>query len=105
MALGMGREDRDMQTDTKELERGGYRIMVGSEERGQIAARHWGDAGSQLYYRFDDGEWDVTPYRVADARHRATDAALLIDEWLEGNSGEGFLAAGEEFELVDILDE
>lgn len=95
-----------MQTETKELERGGYRIMVGGEERGQIAARHWGDAASQLYYRIgDDGEWETTPYQVADARHRATDAALKIDEWLEGNSGEGFLVGGEEFELVDILDE
>lgn len=100
MALGMGREDRDM--ETKELVRGGYRIVVGDEERGQIAARHWGDAASQLYYRIGDDEWEPTPFEVADARHSATDAALLIDAWLEDNFGDGFLAEGEEFTLADV---
>lgn len=87
-----------------ELARGAYRIMVGDEERCQIAARHWGVAGSQIYYRCGD-EWEATPYQVADARHSSTDAALLIDAWLEGQTGEGFLAEGEEFELVDLIDE
>lgn len=81
---------------------GGYRVMVEGEERAQISARHWGDAGSQLYYRFGDDEWEPTPFEVADARHSATDAALLIDAWLEVNFGDGFLAEGEEFTLADV---
>lgn len=102
MALGMGREDRDMKDMDRILERGGYAVVVGGEERAQIAARHWGDAASQLYYRIGDDEWEPTPFEVADARHSATDAALLIDAWMEVNFGDGFLADGEEFTLADV---
>jgi len=92
-----------MTMGTKELDRGGYRIMVGDEERGQIAARHWGDAAATIYYRYGDGSpWEPTPFQVADARHSAPTAALRVDAWLEGETGDGFLAEGEEFTLTDV---
>lgn len=89
-----------------ELRRGGYRVMVDGEERAQVAARHWGDAAAPLYYRgSDDEEWAPTPFQVADTRHSPSAAVLMIDEWLARNFDQGFLAEGEEFELVDLEDE
>lgn len=83
-----------------DLDRLGYVIIVGEEERGQVAA-DWANAGSSIYYRFDaDEEWEITPFQVANARHRPSNAVLLVDEWL----GDGFLEDGEEFDLQPVVD-
>ena len=90
----------------KMLRRSGYRVMVDGEERAQVAARHWGDAASIIYYRgSDDEEWEPTPFQVANARHSPSTAVLMIDEWLDRNFDQAFLDVGEQFELVSLEDE
>jgi len=89
----------------KMLRRSGYRVMVEGEERMQIAARHWGDASSPVFYRLvDDDEWKQCPVcdQVRDCRHRPSEAVIMIANWLRQATGERPIGHDEEFELVNL---
>ena len=85
----------------------GYKVLVEGEERMQIAARHWGDASSPVFYRLgDDDEWKQCPAcdQVGDCRHRPSEAVIMIANWLR-MIGERPIGHYEEFELVNLDDE
>jgi len=50
---------------------------------GRLAIRaNFAQASSSIQYAVDDGEFDISPFQVADARHRESEAFRLVREWL-----------------------
>jgi hypothetical protein len=44
-------------------------------------------ASSPIQARYDGGDWEPTPYQVADARHRNRTALRLVLRWGQSYSG------------------
>src|SRR5690606_35468700 len=103
---GIGSRSTTRRTTMEEmLRRSGYRVMVEGEERMQIAARHWGDASSPVFYRLvDDHEWKQSwvTEQCGDSRHRPRERVIMIGYWLRHATGERIIGHDAEFELAHL---
>ena len=73
-----------------------YQVMVGREERMRFVA-DFSEASSNIAIVGDEGP-QSTPYQVADARHRPSEAASLLNDWCRSQGGEAW-GEGEEWTL------
>jgi hypothetical protein len=71
-----------------------YKVMVGSDERFRFSA-DFAQASDPILL---DG--NATPFRVADARHWATEAARLLIGWSRGQGGE-LVGEDEKYRVLD----
>lgn len=52
---------------------------------GNLAIRaDFDQAASNIAYSVDGGEWDSTPFQVANATHQQAKAFALVNRWLKG---------------------
>lgn len=54
---------------------------------GRLAIKaDFAQASSSILYAVDGDEFDISPFQVADARHRENEAFRLVREWLRGQA-------------------
>jgi hypothetical protein len=81
-----------------------YSIQVGGEDRLTFRADFSRAADNIQIETAEPGEFDSTPFQVADARHRPAEAARLVLDYAKSQGGAALVDEDEEWELV-ILDD